>query len=117
MQLLFDSSEEVRPCKGLGLVSGRVDRIQTNCKLPHIGWNTLIFQNDSPIFKGIEDGAYVYFVHSYCGLTAQPETVTACTEYGTSVVAAVGQGNVYGCQFHPEKAGKWDYKSCEILER
>ena len=106
MQLLFDGSDEIRICKGLGLVGGWVDRIQTDRKLPHIGWNSLTFQNDSPIFKGLEDGTYVYFVHSFCGLAQHEKYVTARTDYGASVVAAVGRGNVFGCQFHPEKSGE-----------
>lgn len=106
MQLLFDGSDEVRPCKGLGLIPGWVVKIETDQKLPHIGWNSLHFQNDSPIFKGLEDGAHVYFVHSFCGSVRREEDVTARTDYGPSVVAAVGRGNVYGCQFHPEKSGE-----------
>ena len=106
MQLLFDMGEEVRGCKGLKLVHGRVKRIETDRKLPHIGWNSLTFQNDAPIFRGLEDGAWVYFVHSYCGVAASEEDVIARTEYGVSVVAAVRSGNVYGCQFHPEKSGE-----------
>lgn len=106
MQLLFDGSDEVLPCKGLGLVGGWVERIQTGRKLPHIGWNSLTFQNGSPLFKGLEDGAYVYFVHSFCGCAQRERDVTARTEYGASVVAAVGRGNVFGCQFHPEKSGE-----------
>ena len=106
MQLLFDESEEIRPARGLGLVHGRVKRIETEYKLPHIGWNSLTFQNDSPLFRGLEDGAWVYFVHSYCGVAADERDVTARTEYGPSVVVAVGRGGVYGCQFHPEKSGE-----------
>ncbi len=106
MQLLFDRGEEVRPCAGLGLVPGHVARIQTEYKLPHIGWNSLKFQNDSPIFKGLDDGAYVYFVHTFCGYADFEGDVIARTDYGPSVVAAVSHGNVYGCQFHPEKSGE-----------
>lgn len=106
MQLLFEQGEEVRPCRGLGLIGGTVRRIETPYKLPHIGWNSLKFQHDSPIFKGLDDGAYVYFVHSFCACAQWEEDVTACTEYGTRVVAAVGRGNVFGCQFHPEKSGE-----------
>ena len=105
MQLLFDESEEIRPSRGLGLVHGGVKRIETEYKLPHIGWNSLTFQNDSPLFRGLEDGAWVYFVHTYCGVAADERDVTARTEYGPSVVAAVGHDGVYGCQFHPEKSG------------
>ena len=106
MQLLFDRGEEVRPCEGLGLIGGKIARIETRYKLPHIGWNSLKFQNNSPLFKGLDDGAYVYFVHSFCGHAEREEDVIARTEYGLSVVAAVGRGNVYGCQFHPEKSGE-----------
>ena len=110
MQLLFDMGHEVRPCAGLGLIPGRVDRIETAYKLPHIGWNSLTFQNGSPIFKGLEDGERVYFVHSFCAYADVAETVTARTDYGPSVVAAVGRGNVFGCQFHPEKSGETGLK-------
>ncbi len=106
MQLLFDMGEEVRRCDGLGLIKGKIARIETQYKLPHIGWNSLKFQNNSPIFKGLDDGAYVYFVHSFCGYAQQEEDVIARTDYGPSVVAAVGHGNVFGCQFHPEKSGE-----------
>ncbi len=106
MQLLFEWGEEVRRCRGLSLVSGGVKRIETACKLPHIGWNSLTFQNDSPLFRGLDDGAYVYFVHSFCGAAEKPEQVIATTDYGTTVVAAVQSGNAFGCQFHPEKSGE-----------
>ncbi len=106
MQLLFDRGEEVRPCAGLGLVSGHVARLRTQYKLPHIGWNSLKFQNDSPIFRGLDDGAYVYFVHSFCGYADCEADVIARTYYGPPVLAAVSHGNVYGCQFHPEKSGE-----------
>ncbi|MCI5704642.1 MAG: imidazole glycerol phosphate synthase subunit HisH [Pseudoflavonifractor sp.] len=106
MQLLFETGQEVRPCVGLGLIPGTVERIETSRKLPHIGWNSLTFSNDCPIFRGLEDGTYVYFVHSFCGKAAREEDVAARTDYGASVVAAVHRGNVYGCQFHPEKSGE-----------
>lgn len=106
MQLLFDWSEEGHICKGLGLVKGGVKRIQTDFKLPHIGWNSLTFPNPSPLFRGVDEGAYVYFVHSYCGHAAREEDVAARTQYGPPVVAAVARGGVYGCQFHPEKSGE-----------
>jgi len=105
MQLLFDESAEGRPTKGLGFIPGRVDRIVTDRKLPHIGWNELTFQNDCPIFKGLSDGTFVYFVHSFCGYAKEERDISARTDYGASVVAAVHRGNVYGCQFHPEKSG------------
>ncbi|MCD7945246.1 MAG: imidazole glycerol phosphate synthase subunit HisH [Clostridiales bacterium] len=106
MQLLFQRGEEVRPCEGLGFVRGPVQRIQTELKLPHIGWNSLRFYNDSPLFRGIPQGAYVYFVHTFCGRAEEPSQIIATTDYGTEVVAAVQSGNVYGTQFHPEKSGE-----------
>lgn len=106
MQLLFERGEEVRECKGLNLASGCVRKIETSLKLPHIGWNSLSFPNPSPLFAGVEEGSYVYFVHSFCGVASDPAAVIAQTDYGVSVVAAVQNGNVYGCQFHPEKSGE-----------
>lgn len=106
MQFLFDRGEEIRPCAGLGLVHGSVRRLETDRKLPHIGWNSLAFQNHSPLFRGLDDGVYVYFVHTFCGVADRESDVIARTEYGPSVVAAVSCGNVYGCQFHPEKSGE-----------
>lgn len=106
MQLLFDRGEEIRPCAGLGLVHGSVRRLETDRKLPHIGWNSLAFQNHSPLFRGLDDGVYVYFVHTFCGVADRESDVIARTEYGPSVVAAVSCGNVCGCQFHPEKSGE-----------
>lgn len=106
MQLLFDRGEEVRDCEGLGFVSGCVRKIDTQLKLPHIGWNSLTFPNPSPLFAGLDEGIYVYFVHSFCGVASDPSQVIAQTDYGVPVVAAVNHGNVYGCQFHPEKSGE-----------
>lgn len=106
MQLLFDCGEEVRDCDGLGLVSGCVQKIKTDLKLPHIGWNSLHFPTPSPLFAGLDEGSYVYFVHTFCGMANHSSQVVATTEYGPSVVAAVQNGNVYGCQFHPEKSGE-----------
>ena len=106
MQLLLERGEEVRPCEGLGFVKGSVRKIDTALKLPHIGWNELHFQNDSPLFRGIDEGAYVYFVHSFCAVAEDESQVIARTDYGASVVAAVQNGNVFGTQFHPEKGGE-----------
>lgn len=105
MQLLFEEGTEFRRCEGLGLVSGAVERIETQYKLPHIGWNSLTFRNPSPLFQGLESGGYVYFVHSFCGVSGAPDQVIAVTDHGVEIVAAVQNGNVFGCQFHPEKSG------------
>ncbi len=106
MQLLFQQGEEVRPCRGLGFVKGTVKRIETEKKLPHIGWNSLKFPRESPLFAGLEEGVSVYFVHSFCGMAEDPSQVIAVTEYGARVVAAVQAGTVFGTQFHPEKSGE-----------
>lgn len=106
MQLLFQTGYEVRPSEGLGFVPGTVERIRTELKLPHIGWNGLKFYHDSPLFAGLDDGACVYFVHSFCGLAKFSEHVIATTDYGTEVTAAVQNGYVFGTQFHPEKSGE-----------
>ena len=85
---------------------GSVKKIETPYKLPHIGWNTLTFPGESPLFRGLDEGASVYFVHSYCALADDPADVIAWTDYGAPVTAAVNHGLVYGCQFHPEKSGE-----------
>jgi len=105
MQLLFTRGEEGEDCPGLGVISGTVKRMETDYKLPHIGWNHLAFPNSSPLFRGLEDGAWVYFVHSFSGRADDPRQVIATTDYGMDVVAAVQNGNFFGTQFHPEKSG------------
>ena len=109
MQLLFDKSYEYGEYEGLGLIGGAVkpiaDVIPAGYKVPHIGWNALHFVGEkSKLFKYLKEGDCVYFVHSYyaadCG-----DAVTATAEYGAPLTASVEKGNVYGCQFHPEKSG------------
>lgn len=106
MQLLFAQGEEGGPCAGLGVISGTVKRMETEYKLPHIGWNRLSFPNPSPLFQGLNEGAWVYFVHSFSGRAADASQVIATTDYGMDVVAAVQNGNFFGTQFHPEKSGE-----------
>lgn len=106
MQLLLERGEEVRPCTGLGVIRGVCARIPTRQKLPHIGWNALHFTQSSPLFQGLDEGAYVYFVHTFSAQQTDPAQVTATTDYGTAVTAAVQCGNFFGCQFHPEKSGE-----------
>ncbi|MBP9996181.1 MAG: imidazole glycerol phosphate synthase subunit HisH [Lachnospiraceae bacterium] len=106
MQVLFDSSEEAPGVEGLGLIPGKIVRFSSdnNLKIPQIGWNQLTLQNNGKLFKNVNEGDFVYFVHSYY-LKAENECdVVATTEYGDHVHAAVEHGNVYGCQFHPEKS-------------
>jgi glutamine amidotransferase len=110
LQMFFEESEESTKAKGLGLIKGRVVKIRTNLKLPHIGWNKLkIVKDGCPLFKEVKDG-YVYFVHSYHALPAEEDVIVATTEYGCEVTAAVWKNNVYGVQFHPEKSGRTGLK-------
>ena len=111
MQLLFDEGEEYGNHKCLGLIPGRVVSmrpvIPSGYKIPHIGWNRLIFPHDKPkypLFKYVDEGDCVYFVHSYYAAGCDP-AVIALTEYGAPLTAAAARGNVCGCQFHPEKSG------------
>lgn len=108
LQLLFDSSEESPGVKGLSVFPGQIKRIPATdgLKVPQIGWNSLHLERDSRLFKGIKEGAFVYFVHSYY-LAAQDESiVTATTEYATHIHAAVEKDNVFATQFHPEKSSE-----------
>lgn len=106
LQLMFDSSEESPGVKGLGLLKGRIVRIPEadGLKVPQIGWNDLQFPKESRLFKGFCGGEYVYFVHSYYLQAEDESDVAATTEYGVHIHAAVERGNVYACQFHPEKS-------------
>ncbi len=106
MQMLFDKSYEYGEYNGLGLISGKVVFIDlpNEYKIPHIGWNALRFKKQSPILKYINENDFVYFVHSYHAVDCE-NSVVATTEYGTEITAIVQTGNVYGCQFHPEKSG------------
>ncbi len=107
MQLMFSSSEEAPGVPGLGLLPGRIVRIPEGGgrKIPHIGWNDLTFPKESTLFAGLPNGSYVYFVHSYYLQADDFECVAATTEYGVTIHAAVEQGKLCGCQFHPEKSG------------
>ena len=108
MQMLFDRSFEYGEHKGLGLIPGDVvpmeGKISPELKIPHIGWNALEFKRDSKLFKYINPGDFVYFVHSYYATNCD-DAVTSTAEYGTAITATVERNNVYGCQFHPEKSG------------
>ena len=110
MQMLFEKSYEYGEHEGLGLIKGSIrairDVIPADYKVPHIGWNALSFGKEkSPLFKYLDEGDYVYFVHSFYGADCD-ESVIATTEYGATLTAAVADGNVFGTQFHPEKSGE-----------
>ncbi len=92
--------------EGLGILKGEILRIPETpgLKIPHMGWNSLEFRNNGRLFENLPEESYVYFVHSYYLRAADEKIVTAVTEYGTQIHASVEQGNVFACQFHPEKS-------------
>ncbi|MCI7181611.1 MAG: imidazole glycerol phosphate synthase subunit HisH [Schaedlerella sp.] len=106
LQLLFERSDEAPGVEGLGILPGEILRIppQENLKIPHMGWNSLHLENNGRLFKGVTEQAYVYFVHSYYLKAKEEEIVKASTEYGVHIHASVEKGNVFACQFHPEKS-------------
>ena len=112
MQMLYQESEEGGLIKGLGIVPGRVTRFNGRLKVPHMGWNSLSAKREHPLLKGIPDGSYVYFVHSYrAGVN---DSTVAATDYGGEFtsIAANEAGNTVGTQFHPEKSGTVGLQNC-----
>lgn len=107
LQLLFERSDESPEAMGLGILPGEILRIPDcpGLKIPHMGWNSLSITPGARLFKGIENGAYVYFVHSYYCKAKEESIVAASAEYSTHIHAAVERDNVFACQFHPEKSG------------
>ena len=109
MQMLFERSHEYGVHEGLGLLKGEIrpiaEKIPEGLKIPQMGWNALKIVRDSPLLKYTREGEYVYFVHSYSAVDCE-ESLLAVTEYGADLTACVGKGNVFGCQFHPEKSGE-----------
>ena len=109
LQILFEGSEESIGVAGLGLLKGKVRRIQTpGLKVPHMGWNSLTIKSPRQpldLFQGLSEKPYVYFVHSYHAVPQDSSIVTATTEYGSELTAAVAKGNIQATQFHPEKSG------------
>ena len=106
LQLLFEHSEESPGAEGLGILKGDILRIPPceGLKIPHMGWNSLDITEGAKLFQGIAQGAYVYFVHSYYLKAADESIVAASTNYSTTIHASVESGNVFACQFHPEKS-------------
>lgn len=104
MQLLFEISYENGSNNGLGILPGEVVHLSDNVKVPHMGWNSLRI-TDHPLFHGIMQGAYVYFVHSYYVKTHQKDIIIASTHYDIEFTVAVAKQNIFGMQFHPEKSG------------
>lgn len=108
LQLLFESSDEAPGVEGLGVLKGKILRIPDSegLKIPHMGWNSLHLENNGRLFKGISENSYVYFVHSYYLAAENEAIVKASTEYGTHIHASVEEGNIFACQFHPEKSSE-----------
>lgn len=108
MQLLFKASQESPGVNGLGLLEGEILRIPESAglKIPHMGWNSLKFDHPGRLFEGLDEGRYVYFVHSYYLVAEEEQIVTASAQYGVSIHASVEKGNLFGCQFHPEKSSE-----------
>lgn len=108
MQLLFEKSYEYGEHEGLGIMKGSIlpfkDVLSSDYKIPQIGWNAIRFSPENPLFRYIKSGDFVYFVHSFYAPLDTP-SLAAITEYGIEFASAVAEGNVYGCQFHPEKSG------------
>jgi glutamine amidotransferase len=105
MQLFFERSEEAAGA-GLGLIEGSIRMFSGDLKTPHMGWNTIEANRESLLLEGIPDGSYFYYVHSYYPDPLNPEDSLTKTDYGGWFTSIVERGNVYGCQFHPEKSGK-----------
>lgn len=105
MQLLFDDSEEAAG-EGLSLIRGSVKRFPEGLKNPHMGWNNISVKKPCELLEGLGEKAYFYFVHSYYPEPKDAEVVVAETSYGVVFASIIAKGNVYGCQFHPEKSGR-----------
>lgn len=107
LQLMFERSEESKGVKGLGILKGEILRIpdEPGLKIPHIGWNSLAYPNQGKLYCGIPENSYVYFVHSYYLKAEEENIVVATAQYGNTIIhASVESGNVFACQFHPEKS-------------
>ena len=112
LQLLFPASEESPEAEGLSIFDGTITKIPSGegLKIPHIGWNSLDIKKTDGLFKGLEQNPYVYFVHSYFLNASNKGIVSAQTQYGVTIDAAIENGNVFATQFHPEKSGETGLK-------
>ena len=104
MQMLFEESDEFGLSEGLGFLRGRVRRFPSDLRVPHVGWNQVVWRSSHALAEGIEDESFFYFVHSYYCDAAEKESVLGETEYGMSYASVVARGNICGVQFHPEKS-------------
>lgn len=110
LQLMFDYSEENGGFEGLGILKGKIKKIETGLKIPHMGWNSLNIKKENALFKGLPDNPYVYFVHSFHLVAEDKDIITATTDYGEEIEVAVGKNNIFLTQFHPEKSGETGLK-------
>ena len=110
MQLLFEESEEIEKCQGLGLLKGKIKKLEGSIKIPHMGWNSLSFETYSQLLTGVPENKYVYFVHSYYAEDYEKGIVNAYSMYEKKIPAIVSKGNIFGMQFHPEKSGEFGMK-------
>jgi len=115
-QLLFDENHEHGIHKCLGLISGKVIPIPPGLTIPHMGWNLVEFEEDMQLFEGLGNARHFPFAHSYYAEISDPDTKVAYTEYGINISASVQKGNIYGCQFHPEKSGNDGLKILKNFE-
>lgn len=106
MQLLFDEGEEIIKCNGLGILKGNIKRLDWPDKIPHMGWNNISIKRNCDILKGVMQGTYLYFVHSYYAAPEEEGIVNACSPFGGRIPAVVSRGRIFGTQFHPEKSGE-----------
>lgn len=106
MQLLFEVGYEVEECEGLGFIKGSIRKLESNVKIPHMGWNNLDIIKECKLLKDVTPGSYAYFVHSFYAEVSEETSLKAVTFYGKNIPAIVSKGNIYGAQFHPEKSGK-----------
>ena len=104
MQILFESSEEAPGIPGLGIIKGTVPRFTGSMKIPHMGWNSIAITKDSPMFKGLKSGDFFYFVHSFYCAPDDPGVIATTTDYEKPFASSIETGNVFACQFHPEKS-------------
>jgi len=116
LQLLFTESEEHGLHKGLDIIKGKVKRFGPGLKVPHMGWNQVKLKK-TPLFEGVPDNSYFYFVHTYCVEPEEKSVIAGITGYGKSFVSAVNKGNVWGLQFHPEKSSRLGLKILEGFYR
>lgn len=106
MQLLFEESFEIRKSDGLGILKGSVKKINGSVKIPHMGWNSINIEKGCRLLDFVDDGSFMYFVHSYYALPGEDVILNASTSYGAALPAVVSKGRAYGVQFHPEKSGE-----------